>query len=1120
MKYKAKKLLAYLMTMIMVLQMVPMSSAVAAGSGFVTFEISGPDGYTPEANRYYIAVQQADNSYIAEKYETIASDGVISTALENPIVILKDCQGVEHPESPEGKVLAIYPSGSLSEFVTPTNIIDEYPVYISKEDNSDYKVIIGETYNTQIRSYSRTSEVKTISVGSGRQNRIDTTHPNTQLEPPELSDYYYVLAEMTDGERKVGWAIKPVTLNGNSVVDVPFDQFREYGPAGKTVYYQKKYTVKTRIYHINYDMTWTLKDKDNPDDLKRDAKDTPENGYEYISNYEINGQNIIEIKKSYPDKLYGIKVTMNQPGLEISADIHDYVVVQFGKGDGRKYVVLPLTLSGADKTFTAEDFLSGTAEDAPDEEVIWLDQNGHFKKDKKFTGNETSIKVYILQPKNPSNPDTYKISEIVKEGHDNLKEIVPGSSINGYSFTIDQTLEEEIDHQNGVQYFYNTIHFVKDTGGVTKGYIDSYLQTATDFGLYTEELAGHISDMEANIAAASVTGPITAEYGFSGRNTYVNSISVVKKYVKEGGKPYKDKTVHLELFVLTKDKDGNEVEQPVEFQYTDPSTEQTVTITAVAEGKTNAEGVFSFKFEGLPAGRYVLKEKIGNTYYDYKNGTVKVQDGNEEVTVKFTDGIITIRNINENINYFDSVNSDVAAGLLSKSRNGYVYAGNTNTYDLLNGVNQTLNPGERSIVMKAGAENGYGPINIISDMSNLRDLSEYLADEGKRPSETVNIMTVYASEITNSGIIINDASNRFTVVNVIMDNGDSFNPEISYNGTTLEGDFGRGGRENSSKVLYNILNTNRGLYTGEVKTTKQGVGVMLAPSAHVTNLGGVWGGTIICQKCTHSGNEIHSDNANKIINENTMLSNSVGEQNTGDLEIRKTVTGTKQRNVDFTFEIQLTKANGEPIGDRPDDSRFVVSGIKGKDTIKFEQGKATIKLRADGHVIISGIPVGYRYTVHEIENTIGTEYYKLADGEVNERTGSIVADQVRTETYINEYHTDDTSITLDGEKSYEGGTLTKGKFTFTVKNEANQQVATGSVETDGSITFTPIVYRQADMGGETEKTFTYTIKEDIPEEANENNQYTYNGIKYDNSTKTVQVKVTDQDGKLRSEEVV
>lgn len=86
----------------------------------------------------------------------------------------------------------------------------------------------------------------------------------------------------------------------------------------------------------------------------------------------------------------------------------------------------------------------------------------------------------------------------------------------------------------------------------------------------------------------------------------------------------------------------------------------------------------------------------------------------------------------------------------------------------------------------------------------------------------------------------------------------------------------------------------------------------------------------------------------------------------GKLGLKKEVTGNKagtDANTEFTFTILLKDSAGQPITDSYK-YEFVAGGT-GSKTLKFTDGKATVKLKKDQEILIHGLPNGARYEVTE-----------------------------------------------------------------------------------------------------------------------------------------------------------
>ena len=154
------------------------------------------------------------------------------------------------------------------------------------------------------------------------------------------------------------------------------------------------------------------------------------------------------------------------------------------------------------------------------------------------------------------------------------------------------------------------------------------------------------------------------------------------------------------------------------------------------------------------------------------------------------------------------------------------------------------------------------------------------------------------------------------------------------------------------------------------------------------------------------------------------------------------------------------------------------------------------------------------YTVTETDengNAVTTSasfpYKVTGGGKVTVTAGNMVSVTV-TNTLVA-----GTSITLMGTKNLTGRTLKENEFSFEVKDADGKKVAEGKNNADGTISFGNLAYSLSDLsdgkgGYLSSKDFTYTVSEVLPEGANEENNYTVNGITYDTSKFTVKVTVS------------
>ena len=519
----------------------------------------------------------------------------------------------------------------------------------------------------------------------------------------------------------------------------------------------------------------------------------------------------------------------------------------------------------------------------------------------------------------------------------------------------------------------DTIALTEDLNGIRKGDIDDALRTAREFGLYTVTLSKHSDDMEANIGADHVTCNMNAEYGFSSRNTKVNRIIVTKRYMNANGTAVTSGSVTLGLFRVL--ENGTEEQVGNDSSYTFTSEDN---------------GIHEFQFTELPAGKYILEEKIGDNWYAYNTTGIEnpISLNGQEVYVSFADGEIVLRNVNENVNYFGDIDQNVdLPQLIDKAREGTIVVGNPADYDALVTANQQQNIRHADILL-AGVDYSK-TYNITSDMQRIKAFSERLADATS--SKSVRVINMKLSDIKGDIPITGDG--RYVVLNIdVTGEGSYITPKLRtvYNGTTLGTLFGADGKEDANKILYNFITRdaqgNAHAYHGHLDPDTGGAGVLLAPDAVIGKLSGDWSGTIICRECQHSGAEIHSNNQNKILNINTLLTNTIGTPELGNLELRKAIVGdVNDRTTWFTFKVEMKDNNGQNV-----DGSFIATGLKpGEgDSVTFTSGVALVKVRAENSVTISGIPAGYTYHVSEVE-TEESDFFQLiqienGDGEITQ----------------------------------------------------------------------------------------------------------------------------------------
>ena len=937
------------------------------------------------------------------------------------------------------------------------------------------------SFNRETSTVSVTLTETTVPMGSSYTVAVEMLDKTqASFAPAEsLNEDYRVLAELTvkEGVNKgqvVGWTLLDVDDSNlksdghwsGSIAGDGFDAVdANMVPTGQEIGYNADaYGIKMRMFHANswaenmtYEQIRAQSDaapsgydfkgvftKDEPDSK------LPETVAEGIMKVIPENTSVIRLHSAY-EKDYGIRVYVDQEGLDIPEGEYIVRVVLHHKGGNAgnpydTYAFARLVINenaGVSSPVELQFYDSGD-----DDHRIWRYHTGGGKliddannPDSKITGNELGVDLQILQLIN--NTDS-NFSEWVKTPLESsiCQMLSLGESINMYTFTQGDREEEE-DLGSEKIHLYDVLRFTKDMDGITKGTIDGYLENATNFGLYTITLSKHATDMESNIGAAHLTGEIGADYGFSGNNFQVNRVKVTKRYTDGNGKALKDQPITLRLYPV--DDSGNIIGSAIS-----PSTKNP---------KTDKNGTVEVIFDKLVAGKYKLAEVINNQefFFDSPYNSGEGEEGNfraqgTDVYVKFSEKYIEIEDININYNYFGDISENVTPyPVLRYSRHGLVVTADANDYNNLVDANNGTEPGLAS-VRHAGVDAGCPVLDIEADIHNLKNLSTLLADSGN--SQTVRIINTTLERINATNGLNLKGDGRYIVVNIDMSQAGSnatVNLETVLNGQRLMADFGGSGNEDSSKVLFNFITRDAygkaRPYTGKINTATQAAGVLLAPDAIVADLGGNFGGTIVCREAQHTGSEIHSDSQNKIQNKNTVLTNSKARIETGDLELKKAIEGSSDRTTWFTFEITLEDKDGNPINYRtldadnnPLTNTFPASGLPSGNSVTFDSnGVAYVKVRAQERVLITGIPKDIRYTIREIE-TPESEHYELKNIEVDQgnvgsglAAGVIVQNKASKVKFTNKKKTGGLEVTKTVESPVAADKEQKFNFTIEIK---------------------------------------------------------------------------------------
>ncbi|MDO4436479.1 MAG: FctA domain-containing protein [Coriobacteriaceae bacterium] len=216
----------------------------------------------------------------------------------------------------------------------------------------------------------------------------------------------------------------------------------------------------------------------------------------------------------------------------------------------------------------------------------------------------------------------------------------------------------------------------------------------------------------------------------------------------------------------------------------------------------------------------------------------------------------------------------------------------------------------------------------------------------------------------------------------------------------------------------------------------------------------------------------------KIANKGNLFTNVLQEHNLiVDKVVPKDELTDVNKNTKFTFELELTDANGAPLKDLA----YEIQAVDGKQaadkaaapqTGKVSDG-GTITLGANERAVIKGLPYGSTYVVTEqpaggwsqvAEQTTGTE------GTISGADAHAV---------ITNVYDARGSVTLKANKKLNGGELKDKQFTFVLRDMTEGSDGFGTViqevgnTKDGKIAFAPLEFTEADHG----KIFTYEISE-------------------------------------------
>ena len=250
----------------------------------------------------------------------------------------------------------------------------------------------------------------------------------------------------------------------------------------------------------------------------------------------------------------------------------------------------------------------------------------------------------------------------------------------------------------------------------------------------------------------------------------------------------------------------------------------------------------------------------------------------------------------------------------------------------------------------------------------------------------------------------------------------------------------------------------------------------------------------------------------------------------GDVNLTKKVQGHtaaidgKEYEFQVKLETPLLDADGNPVTDEATGQRQY-EPLQGEFEWEKSDGTTgavadggTVTLKADETVTVKELPHGTRVTFTEGEMP---GFAASTDGVVS---ATVSQNRDRALTVTNTYRATG-QVNLKAFKSLEGRDLTSGKFTFELLDEEGKVLTSAANLADGTVTFDARTYGNKDDG----KTYTYTIREQVPADATNADGvaykdatdeqkaaggFSYRGVTYDgNTTYTAKVEVKDREGK-------
>ena len=380
-------------------------------------------------------------------------------------------------------------------------------------------------------------------------------------------------------------------------------------------------------------------------------------------------------------------LNLNSAGLELTTDeaYFAYITVQYN--NNTIYALAPLVVSKGDTSVTIP--------------IQWYDQNDNPINDVTLNDlvipNITYYSTYV----NNNQSTNARTPKALRDAYSSSYTVLKlGNDLEGYKAETGATTQDEEGHIN-----FN-ISLTANTAGISKAEIWNAVETARNYGVFTNLWSHMGPDMESTIAAAVVKATGEGTYGYQHRNINTNKLVVTKNW--------SDKSQHDPVTIVLHKKDG--------------------TVVASKELVTDGHGAGNVEFDALPTGDYYLEEIIGNKSY-FSNVHYLPHENTDHV--KFDDSEIKLINFDEPYNYIGSVyNDSVYEFLIEKCQpNTYFVTPDANVKAKFESFTKFQ---ERGLKVFTTSEINYPVINFSSEMSTLEALSRKLAKATS--SKTVEVM--------------------------------------------------------------------------------------------------------------------------------------------------------------------------------------------------------------------------------------------------------------------------------------------------------------------------------------------------------------------------------------------